>query len=622
MEFFRLFRRTLVFARSEQNLVVLFALTSFLIATAQMLEPILFGRVIDALSKQSSLFHYLSFWLALGLLNAALSVCLSVATDRFAHRQRMAAIIAGFDRSITLPARFHSQQGTGRSARTILAGSDQVFYVLLSLFRENLIAVSSVLVLIPLAFALDVRLASIIFALAIIYVSCNWFVIRQTQSRQIRVEVKHQDLAARLLDVIGNVAIVRSFSRAKLESNLFRDLASGVLRDQYPVLSWWGVFNVITRLSSMFSMMILVAVGSYMVSSGKVSGGQVVTFVGFSNLLIGRLDQISAFLNRIVGQAPTLRNLFALIDQVNADDAPKDISEKVLDNVPTDDSMNDSFGEGIAPIRSASRSVAQSRGQLLFENVTFRYQGNGQGVSNLNFAIDAGQTIAIVGPSGSGKTTLVSLLQRVLSPSMGRILIDGQNIQSLSTENLCQSIATVFQDPGLFNRSIYDNILVGRPVATRAEVEEAARRADAHEFILARPEGYGFVVGERGTALSGGERQRLAIARAILKDAPILVLDEATSALDNETEKRIQAAMEHLRAGKTTLVIAHRLSTVVSSDRILVLANGKLTESGTFSQLQSGNGLFSRLIRAGQLEDDSLTKYESTDRPKDARLNA
>jgi ATP-binding cassette subfamily B protein len=180
-------------------------------------------------------------------------------------------------------------------------------------------------------------------------------------------------------------------------------------------------------------------------------------------------------------------------------------------------------------------------------------------------------------------------------------LIDDEDIRDLAVETLCGAIATVFQEPGLFNRSIYDNILVGRPAATRQEVEEAARHAHAHEFIMARPGGYDFVVGERGLALSGGERQRVAIARAILKNAPILVLDEATSALDNETERWVQAAMDRLSVGKTTFVIAHRLSTILAADRILVMSEGRIVESGTFLQLRQEKGLFARLLRAGEL---------------------
>jgi ATP-binding cassette subfamily B protein len=496
-------------------------------------------------------------------------------TDRYAHRQRLRAMELAFGRTITLPYRYHSLNGSGRVVRTIQTGGDQVFHITLSFFRENLVALSSVVILVPIAFSIDPRLACALFGLAFIYSTCNWMIIRRTYARQAAVEMKHQELTARLVDVMANVTVVRSFTRVKQEMSLFHEMVAGVLKAQYPVLTWWGVLNVITRLSSMVAMVTIVGIGSALVHAGKASEGQIVTFVGFSTLLIARLDQLSSFVNRIVGQMPTARNLFNLIDQ-------KVSEEALTDTLP----------------------ARAHRGKVVFENVSFHYRQNGskgQGVLNLDFAVEPGQTIALVGPTGSGKSTCLALLQRLYSPDSGRILIDGVDIESLSVESLCGNIATVFQEPGLFNRSLFENILVGRPSATRAEVEEAARRADAHQFALARPEGYDFIVGERGLALSGGERQRVAIARAILKNAPILILDEATSALDNQTERRVQAAMDELSQGKTTFVIAHRLSTILSADRILVMSEGRIVQSGTFFELKKTPGLFSHLLQAGEL---------------------
>ena len=207
--------------------------------------------------------------------------------------------------------------------------------------------------------------------------------------------------------------------------------------------------------------------------------------------------------------------------------------------------------------------------------------------------------MALVGPTGAGKTTALALLQRLRQPDSGRILVDGHDIAGVTLASLRGSIAVVFQDAGLFNRSIAENIRVGRPGATDAEVEEAARLAEAHDFIAAKPGGYGFVIGERGNALSGGERQRLAIARAVLKDAPILILDEATSALDNATEAAIKRALDRLRRDRTTFVIAHRLSTVADADRILVLDRGRIVEAGGFRDLAAAGGLFARLLAEG-----------------------
>jgi ATP-binding cassette subfamily B protein len=215
--------------------------------------------------------------------------------------------------------------------------------------------------------------------------------------------------------------------------------------------------------------------------------------------------------------------------------------------------------------------------------------------------VRAGQTVAIVGPTGAGKTTLINLLQRVYDPQSGQILIDGQDIAKVTRKSLRHAIATVFQDAGLLNRSIKDNIRLGREEATEEEIIQAAEAAAATDFIESRMIGYDTHVGERGNRLSGGERQRIAIARAILKNAPILVLDEATSALDVETEARVKQAIDRLRQNRTTFIIAHRLSTIREADLVVFLDHGRIIEMGNYDQLSALGGRFSSLLRTSGL---------------------
>lgn len=577
MSFFRLFIRILKIGKDERWLAFSFGFAALAIGLAQILEPILFGRVIDALAKESQFLSYVGLWIALSATNTLISIYLAIASDRYSHRQRLKSMELAFARTISLPYRYHSLHGSGRVVRTIQAGSDLVFHLLLSFYRENLIALASVVLLVPMAFFLAPKLASVLCVLAAVFTVANTLVIRRIQAGQIRVEAKHQHMAAQIVDVMGNVTIVRAFTRVREELVLFRQLIIDMLQTQYPVLTWWGILNVITRLSSMLAMLTIVAIGANLVQAGQATQGEIVTFVGFSTLMINRLDQLSSFINRIVHQLPTAANLFALLDQKSDEDQ---LQKNFVHGTPT--------------------------GRVEFKNVSYCYHADSmhtQGVFDLSFTAEPGETIAIVGPTGAGKSTCLALLQRLYVPDAGSITIDGQDIHDLAVDKLCAAIATVFQEPGLFNRSIFDNIQIGRPNATRAEVEEAARLAYAHDFIVARPAGYDFVVGERGLALSGGERQRIAIARAILKDAPILILDEATSALDNETEKLVQHAMEHLRRGKTTFVIAHRLSTILTADHILVMNDGRIVQAGTYAELSQASGLFARLIKAGQIAE-------------------
>jgi ATP-binding cassette subfamily B protein len=230
-------------------------------------------------------------------------------------------------------------------------------------------------------------------------------------------------------------------------------------------------------------------------------------------------------------------------------------------------------------------------GRIVFEDVTFHYGGHRAPLyDRLSVDIRAGERVGLVGRSGSGKTTFVKLVQRLYDVSGGRILIDGQDIAKATQHSLRSQIAIVQQDPILFHRSLAENIAYGRPGASMAAIEQAARLANAHEFILRLPKGYGTLVGERGVKLSGGERQRVALARAFLADAPVLILDEATSSLDSESEALIQQAMERLMKGRTSIVIAHRLSTVRSLDRILVFDRGEIVEQGTHASLASRTG--------------------------------
>ncbi|HEY9218586.1 MAG TPA: ABC transporter ATP-binding protein [Phenylobacterium sp.] len=235
-------------------------------------------------------------------------------------------------------------------------------------------------------------------------------------------------------------------------------------------------------------------------------------------------------------------------------------------------------------------------GEVVFDHVTFRYRSAPQPIyDDFSLRIAPGERVALVGPTGAGKSTFVKLVQRLYDLEAGKILIDGQDIAAVSQQSLRRAIAVVPQDPALFHRSIGENIAYARPGATQDEIELAARRARAHDFIAALPKGYRTLVGERGVKLSGGERQRVAIARAFLADAPILVLDEATSSLDVETEQKVQAAMEELMVGRTTIVIAHRLSTIRGADRILVFDGGRIVEEGRHAELVGLGGAYARL---------------------------
>jgi ATP-binding cassette subfamily B protein len=289
--------------------------------------------------------------------------------------------------------------------------------------------------------------------------------------------------------------------------------------------------------------------------------------MGFSTLLIGRLTGAMGFISRLFMQMPTLIDFFAILDAETT----------ILEH-------------------AGAPRLKVTAGEVKFENVSFAYVSGIPTVQNISFTARPGSVVALVGATGAGKSSTMALLQRYWDSSRGRILIDGQDIKDVTLESLRAAIGVVFQDSLLFNRSIRENLMVGNPNATEAQLLKACRMAEALDFILAQPNGFETMIGERGVNLSGGQRQRLAIARAILKDPPILVLDEATSALDAATEANIGRALRALMVGRTSFVIAHRLSTIRDADEILVFDEGRIVERGSFKQLLATQGIFSTLV--------------------------
>jgi ATP-binding cassette subfamily B protein/subfamily B ATP-binding cassette protein MsbA len=241
--------------------------------------------------------------------------------------------------------------------------------------------------------------------------------------------------------------------------------------------------------------------------------------------------------------------------------------------------------------------LAPVRGHIRAEEVTFGYEPGREVLKSIAFEARPGETIALVGPTGAGKSTLVSLVPRLIDPWSGRVTIDGHALREVQVRSLRNQVALVLQEPFLFPITVAENIAYGRPDASREDIEAAARAANAHAFIERLEDGYDTVLGERGATLSGGERQRLSIARALLKDAPILILDEPTSALDAETEQSLLEALDRLMHGRTTLIIAHRLSTIRNADRILVLRDGEIVESGPHAELMAADGFYAHLNR-------------------------
>jgi ATP-binding cassette, subfamily B, beta-glucan exporter len=586
MSLLRLYTRVLELLGKEARLGWILAGANLLLAGAQFAEPVLFGRIVDVLSgsnANASPWPLLAAWVAFGLFTIAASAAVALHADRLAHRQRQAVLTSYFEHILQLPLTFHSGTHSGRLMKVMLNGTDALWRLWLGFFREHFAAIMSVVVLLPLSLYINWRLAILLFALCIVFTVLITMVVRKTYGMQSEVEQHYSDLSARASDALGNVALVQSFVRVDAEVQGLRYVADKLLAVQMPVLSWWALVTVITRASTTITVLAIFTVGIALHQAGLTTVGEIVMFVSFATMLIQKLEQVVSFINNVFMEAPRLQEFFNVLDAVPA----------VRD-------------------RPDAIDVGRLSGLVDFHDVSFSYDGKRPAVEDLSFTALPGHTIALVGPTGAGKSTAIALLHRAFDPQSGFIKIDGMDVRGLKLAALRRNIGVVFQEALLFDRSIADNLRVGKPDATEEDLRLAAARAQALDFIERSEKGFDTNTGERGRMLSGGERQRLSIARALLKDPPILILDEATSALDAVTEAKVNAALDEVMKGRTTFVIAHRLSTIRNATRILVFEAGRVVESGTFDELVAKGGRFAELARAQfMVQDQARASVES-----------
>jgi ATP-binding cassette subfamily B protein len=576
MSILRLYRRVVALLAPERRLAITLALANAALAAVGFLGPLLFGRIVDTLASSHSrpgqetweqILLLLGLWGLIGVGGIGAGILVALHADRLSQRRRLAAMSQYFEHVLRLPPAFHGSMHSGRQLKIMWQGADTLFGVWLSFLRENLATFVALFVLLPLTLLLNWRLGALVMILIVAVAALTWSVFRHTHAAQARVEAYQSALAEHAGDALGNIVLVQSFVRLAAEARRLREAMDRLVAAQFPVLNWWALLTVLSGASSTITLIAIFALGTWLHLHDRATVGEIVTFMGLATQLIGRMDQAISFVNRLFFHAPRLADFFAVLD------TPSALIEK-----------------------AGATALARVQGRVEFDQVGLTYTGDRPAVHDLSFVVEPGQTVALVGHTGAGKSTAVALLQRLRDPDAGAIRIDVADIRDVTLDSLRANIGVVFQESLLFHRSIADNLRVGRPAASEAELLAAARLAEAHDFILRQPAGYNTLVGERGATLSGGERQRLAIARALLKDPPILILDEATSALDAATEVRVQQALRNVMRGRTTFVIAHRLSTVRDADLILVFEGGRIVERGGFFELLARGGVFAHLV--------------------------
>ena len=565
------FRKILKYARPYTKSLVFAFICLTLTSLVNLVLPLIVRNMINAvvILKDSQILDGLAWDLFfIIILQAVFAVTHNYVFGFVGHRMTTDFRIEFFSHIQSLSLRFFQERRVGE---------------ILSRMNNDISVIQNALVSIPVA--LLRQSITLIGALAII-LYLNWkltglillilpplMIFARVFGKRLRLfSEKLQDQVAQAVVVLEEVAssikIVKSFTRENYERERFKkEIETAFERavDKLKISSFFGPF--ILGLTFMVSA-VLIWYGGYQVMSGVTTPGELAAFFLYALIVAGPIGTFVRLYTQIQEASGAIRRVYEILDTAPAIDNPE----------------NPIFLENIT-------------GRIQFENVSFGYRQEFEILHNINFDVRPGQTVALVGPSGAGKSTVIKLLHRFFDASQGSIRLDEHDIRSLDRKSFLNQIALVPQETLLFGGTVKENILYGKLDATDQELEDAAKKANAHDFIVDLENGYETIVGEKGAKLSGGERQRIAIARAILKNPKILVLDEATSSLDNRSEALIQEAVEKLMEGRTTFIVAHRLSTIHKADQIIVLEKGRVVETGQHEELMNNKNLYYNLYK-------------------------
>jgi len=472
-----------------------------------------------------------------------------------------------FRRLQQLSLLFHTRRSTGDSVRRVTSDCGSLTVIICDALLPVLGAIVTLVAMLAIMWRLNAGLTIV----AVLIAPCMAIAFHLYAREMLERSYREYEAEARIYELVertfSGLPAVKAFGRESLNEELLRDATDRTLKAAVATLSAQLQFKLLIGLAVSGGTAAILWIGTLAVLRGDMSLGTILIFLSYLALLYTPLEAVmySGSIIQTAGGS----------------------SRRVLEILNEDPLIAD---------RPDAVALRRVRGRVRFQDVSFAFDEGRPILRGLSLEVEAGETVAIVGPTGAGKSTLVSLIPRFFDPTEGRVLVDDHDVRDLRLASLRGQVALVLQDPFLFPLTVAENIAYGRPGASRAQVEAAARAANAEPFISRLPEGYDTIIGERGATLSGGERQRISIARALLKDAPILILDEPTSALDAVTEGLIMEALRGLVRGRTTFVIAHRLTTIRQADRIVVLRDGAIVESGTHEELDALGGVYTRYL--------------------------
>lgn len=582
--------RILIATKSLWRYYLAIGLMTVLVAVLGLVMPMLTGKAIDELMRGSSANLNYLVWIAVFIFLADLGATVfsnisGYWGDQMAVRVYRILSNAYYEHILKLPQSYFDRELTGKIINRLSRSIDQVtsfMHILANNFLQFIFSTVIALVIVAL-YSWQVALLYLVLYPV--------FIVLTMMSSPKWVKWQHKkneaaDIASgRFAEVVGDIRVVKSYNQEKRELKYFAGYINKFVNTNKPQSIYWHKWDFWRRL-----VLNGVFLAVYLYIFSQATHGNITPGAAVALILYGMQIRIPLF---------TISFLVSQTQRAMADSREYFIA---MDEKPQiEDSSN-------------AAELKVGGGEIKFTDVSFSYNDTSDGVKNLNFVLKPNSKTALVGESGEGKTTITNLLMRLYEIDSGEISIDGQNIQSVTQASLRQNIGAVFQDPTLFSGTIRENISYGKPKATDRQIEEAAIAANAHEFIAKFKKGYDSEIGERGIKLSGGQKQRIAIARALLKDAPILILDEATSSLDSKSEGLVQRALERLMKGRTTLIIAHRLSTIQSVDSIVTLVGGTVDETGSPSALAKTNGVYAKLLKLQQghttADAEKLKQYD------------
>jgi len=481
-----------------------------------------------------------------------------------------------FDRVLSLPMAWFHERRSGELVGRLASDVTVVEGIMggqLSMGLRNALQLTGALVML---FVIDVELTLLMLAIVPPLTLATIYFGRRIRKMARAVQDELASVSGQVQESIGAIATVQAFVRESYEAGRYRTGVEQAFRQTLAMVRWRSWFMSTAMTAGYIGVTAVIWIGGRALIHHELTAGQLVSFFLYTFVVVGALDNVSDLWSALQRAAGATDRLFAVIDTVPA----------IRDPEP-------------------ARALPPGKGAIRLERVSFAYPSRrGQPVlTDVDLEIAPGEVVALVGPSGAGKSTILSLLYRFHDVDAGRVLIEGVDVRELKLGELRHALAMVAQEPVLFSGTIRDNIGYGRAGATAADIERAARDAHAHEFVTRFPDGYATLIGERGTKLSGGQKQRIALARALLADPRVLILDEATSNLDAESEAAVQAALARLMHGRTTIIVAHRLSTVRDADRIVVIDGARVVEQGCHDELMARRGIYHRLVEHQLIAD-------------------